>query len=70
MATSGHFFGVIKVYYPLKGFGFIVREKGKDVFFFRRSVVDETALIEGASVRFQLENDPKGARAVNIERSG
>lgn len=69
MASNDHF-GVIKVYYPLKGFGFIVREKGKDIFFYRTSVTDEAALIEGASVRFQLKNDPKGECAINIERSG
>ena len=28
-------FGIIKIYYPLKGFGFISRELGKDLFFHR-----------------------------------
>lgn len=62
--------GIVKVYYSLKGFGFITREKGKDLYFDRHAVRDEAALIEGAAVRFSLEDSPKGPRAIGIEREG
>ncbi|ABM36661.1 retron Se72 family effector protein [Polaromonas naphthalenivorans] len=63
-------YGVVKVYYPLKGFGFISRAKGKDLFFYRDSVKDEAALIEGATVSFQIKTTEKGLRAVNLTREG
>lgn len=70
MVNNAQAYGVVKVYYPLKGFGFITREKGKDLFFFRSSVADEAALIEGATVRFQIEHGVKGSSAVGIKREG
>ncbi len=68
MANNINSYGVVKIYYPLKGFGFITREKGKDLFFYRTSVDDEAALIEGAVVSFEIEHGEKGASAVNIKR--
>lgn len=62
--------GVIKVYYPLKGFGFISRRSGKDVFFYRNAALDEALLIEGSVVQFQIEETPKGPRAIGIVRVG
>lgn len=68
MANKEDLYGVVKVYYPLKGFGFITREKGRDLFFYRTSTVDESVLIEGATVRFQTQQGEKGDSAVNIRR--
>lgn len=62
--------GTIKVYYPLKGYGFITRAAGKDVFFYRDAVVNEASLIEGSAVRFAIESTSKGPRAVNVIRVG
>jgi cold shock protein len=62
--------GVVKVYFPLKGFGFITREKGKDVFFFRKDALDESALIEGNSVQFKLQIGAKGPCATQVRRNG
>lgn len=64
----GH--GVIKVYYPLKGFGFITREKGRDLFFNRRAIANESQIIEGATVRFKIVSSTKGDCANDIERDG
>ena len=64
------FYGVIKVYFPLKGFGFITRTKGRDLFFLRTSCTDETLALEGNSVKFKVENTDNGLRAVQIMRNG
>lgn len=64
------FHGVIKVYFPLKGFGFITRPKGRDLFFFRTEFADETLILEGNSVKFKVEAGDKGDRAVQIARNG
>jgi cold shock protein len=60
--------GVIKVYYPVKGFGFITRASGKDVFFFRNAAEKEESLIEGSTVKFDVERTPKGPRATKMVR--
>ncbi|TFY97576.1 retron Se72 family effector protein [Ramlibacter humi] len=60
--------GVIKVYYPVKGYGFISRTAGRDVFFYRTSAEKEESLIEGSTVRFNLESTPKGPKAINVVR--
>jgi cold shock protein len=63
-------YGTVKAYYPIKGFGFISREKGRDLFFHFRDVKDESDVFEGAKVKFVVQNSEKGPRAVNIERVG
>lgn len=60
--------GVLKVYFPLKGFGFMTRAVGKDVFFLRTDVDDEASLIEGSTFRFNIVAASKGPRAVGIVR--
>jgi len=51
-----------------RGFGFIVAEDGKDVFFHRSALAGEgfDALKEGNSIEFDLERGPKGLQAMNI----
>jgi cold shock protein len=67
---SAHAYGTIKVYFPLKGFGFISREKGRDLFFYRTAVKDEESIIEGNSVKFKIETSKDGLCAVEITRNG
>jgi len=62
--------GEIKVYFPLKGFGFIQRTRGKDVFFYRTDAASEAILIEGAVVSFIVQSESKGPRAIDILRAG
>ena len=54
----------------MKGFGFISRAKGKDVFFFRTSIKNEIDLIEGSVVSFKIKTTEKGPQAVEITRRG
>ena len=63
-------YGIIKVYFSLKGFGFITRDKGKDLFFYRAAFSDEASIIEGTPVKFKIEVADKGPRAVEITRNG
>ena len=62
--------GVVKIYYPLKGFGFITREKGRDLFFYRSAFEDEAAILDGAIVSFRVEQSQRGPKAMDIARIG
>lgn len=60
--------GTINTYNHLKGYGFIRREKGKDVFFFFEDFIEGNANIAiGDTVNFIIEKKPKGPRAYRIE---
>ncbi len=59
--------GVIHAYDAFKGYGFIRRTKGKDVFFFYNELPDGSSEpSEGDIVSFEIETRPKGPRAKNI----
>lgn len=60
--------GRVKVYFPLKEYGFITRDHGKDVFFLRSGFVEENVIGVGAEVEFEIVADGKGLRAVQINR--
>lgn len=64
--------GTIKCFFPFKGFGFITREKGKDLFFFYKDLKNEEHIFEGAKVRFIINKNMngKGPFATEIERIG
>lgn len=63
--------GVIHVYDAFKGFGFIRRAKGKDVFFFYDELATgETEPAEGDIVSFEVETKPRGPRAKDIHKEG
>lgn len=72
MATShnDYHYGTIKVYFPLKGFGFITREKGKDLFFYHTSIENESSIIEGIPVKFKIDSSNVKLRAIEILRNG
>jgi len=71
MADAGEReFGIIKCYLPMKGYGFIRRNVGRDVFFLRTDAPTEAALIEGATVSFLVHADKKGPRAREVQREG
>ncbi len=59
--------GHINSYNMYKGFGFIRREKGKDVFFFFDDFCSDSNVILGDTVEFEIEETPKGKRAKNIK---
>ena len=60
--------GKIKRVVRERGFGFISDTDGKEVFFHQSSLVDTQfdALKEEDNVEFEIENSPKGPRAVNV----
>lgn len=61
--------GKVKTFDNFKGFGFITREKGKDVFFFYEDVIDGIHLYPGDSVNFVVRKESKGPRAYNISKN-
>ena len=60
--------GTIKWFDPSKGYGFLIRDKGGDLFVHLRSVQsqDRRRLKENTRVRFSVENTEKGPLAENI----
>jgi CspA family cold shock protein len=63
--------GLVNEYFPLKGFGFIRRKKGRDVFFFYADLIDSDRLVDvGDRVSFNVEPGKKGPKAVKIKKLG
>ncbi|MBV7582455.1 retron Se72 family effector protein [Pseudomonas sp. PDM33] len=61
--------GFVTSYDAFKGFGFIRREKGKDVFFFYDDVEEGSEdIIEGDVVEFEVRKEKKGPRAYSLKR--
>ncbi|GAB6144999.1 cold shock domain-containing protein [Desulfocicer niacini] len=61
-------YGYVHVYDPLKGFGFIRRSEGKDVFFHYTGLISpESSINEGVKVSFLTEKGNKGLRAIKVE---
>jgi CspA family cold shock protein len=60
--------GTVKWFNNDKGFGFICREDGSDVFVHFSGIVGEgyKSLNEGDAVEFDIEMDQKGGRATNV----
>ena len=60
--------GTIKWFDPSKGYGFLIRDKGGDLFVHLRSVQsqDRRRLKENTRVRFSVEDTEKGPQAENI----
>jgi cold shock protein len=69
-AGANREFGFVKCYYPVKGYGFIQRARGRDLFFIRTDATAEAILLEGASVSFLVSQEEKGPRAREIQRIG
>jgi CspA family cold shock protein len=62
--------GTVKWFNGEKGFGFIARETGEDVFVHYKSIVGEgfRELKEGDRVQFSVDRGPKGLRAESVSR--
>ena len=60
--------GTIKWFDPSKGYGFLIRDKGGDLFVHLRSVrpEDRRKLRENTRLKFTLEDTEKGPQAENI----
>ncbi|MEF9426411.1 MAG: cold-shock protein [Candidatus Mariimomonas ferrooxydans] len=62
--------GTVKWFNESKGFGFISRENGNDVFVHYSSISGDgfKSLLEGDQVSFEIEDGPKGPKAVNVAK--
>jgi len=60
--------GTVKWFNGSKGYGFISREDGEDVFVHHSAIQSEgfRNLEEGQRVEFTIESDPKGFRAAQV----
>jgi len=60
--------GHVKWFNDAKGYGFIERDGGEDVFVHYSAIAGEgyRTLSEGAVVEFDIEEDAKGPRATNV----
>ena len=65
--------GTVKWFNDAKGYGFIARESGDDVFVHFSAIVDQggfRSLAEGDKVEFNVEQGPKGLTATNVSKVG
>jgi CspA family cold shock protein len=62
----------VKWFNDAKGYGFIARDEGPDVFVHYTSIQGEgfKSLAEGQQVEFDLLEGPKGLQAANVRKLG
>jgi cold shock protein len=61
--------GTVKWFNGAKGYGFLAREGGEDVFVHFSAIQGDgyRNLEEGQKVEFSIENGPKGLQAANVK---
>ncbi len=62
--------GTVKWFNATKGYGFISREGGDDVFVHFKAIIGEgyKTLKEGDQVQFEVEQGPKGLQAAKVKK--
>ncbi len=62
--------GTVKWFNGAKGYGFISRQNGEDVFVHFKAIVGDgyRTLNEGDKVQFDVEKGPKGLQAANVQK--
>ena len=60
--------GTVKWFNASRGYGFVERDGGADVFVHQSAIQTEgyRSLAEGQRVEFEVEQGPKGAKASNV----
>lgn len=68
MVDSGRETGTVKWFNAAKGYGFIQRQSGEDVFVHYSAIQmgGYRTLEEGIAVQYELKNGPKGLMAENV----
>ena len=63
--------GKVKWFSAPKGYGFITRDSGEDVFVHFNAIQGSgfKTLTEGDEVEFEIEDGPKGPQAVNVKKA-
>jgi cold shock protein len=63
--------GKVKWFNNQKGYGFITRDDGKDVFVHYSAITGDgyKTLNEGQEVEFEVTNGPKGEQATNVKKA-
>lgn len=64
--------GIVKWFNNSKGYGFIGRDDGPDVFVHYSAITGDgyRSLNEGDPVEFEIVQGPKGAQAANVSKPG
>lgn len=63
--------GTVKWFNNAKGYGFITRQNGEDLFVHFKSIIGEgyKTLKQGEVVEFEVEQGAKGLQAIKVVRS-
>ncbi|HTK80756.1 MAG TPA: cold-shock protein [Bacteroidota bacterium] len=62
--------GTVKWFNGAKGYGFIARENGEDVFVHFKAIIGDgyKSLNQGDKVQFEVEQGPKGLQAAKVQK--
>jgi CspA family cold shock protein len=58
--------GHVKWFCPKRGYGFITKADGEDIFFHRTGVEGRSILEKGQEVEFEIKQTPKGPQAIKV----
>ena len=65
---TGKYIGQVKWYNTRKGYGFIIRGGGEEIFFHKSGSIDNpTELVDGQWVLYDVEDTNKGPEATDVE---